>query len=360
MKKIIKRIIKYIIIMSILTAAAYGGMYMYVQSTIIPVKTVVAATGDVSSVIKENGVVSSGWVSILRAKATYGITNVFFQVGDSVKEGDVLIATDLSTDSENVRSLEAQASGLRAQREQARTNKFRMESLYESGAISRSELDAAEAAEKELSAQILALDHTIRGAKGNVQSNTVEASASGVITDIFVAKNDTAVMGSPLIEISDMNDIYIKAELIAEDASKIKPGDKVVIVSNPQLSAQVTKIAPKAAESVSELGIVQKRVEVRIDAENTEGFILGGDMDIEIVLEEHKNVITIPKKAVIAIDKKDYVYTIEEDMAKLLAVTVGLKGDDVYEITSGVSLGMKVVVSPSSALVDGSMVKEGP
>ncbi|MDR0570548.1 MAG: efflux RND transporter periplasmic adaptor subunit [Clostridiales Family XIII bacterium] len=342
-----------------LAAAAAGGAYAWTLSGVIPVEAEAVRLGDVEELIKDSGTVASSRVSLVAAKASYAVKEVYHQVGDAVSEGALLLTTDLRIGGEDVRSMESQAAGLNAQLEQAREAEARQLALYESGAASKSEHDAAVTAVRGLEAQLEALRHSISGARGNIQSDRVTAPADGVVTEVFVAKNDNVMAGASLMEIADLSDLYIKAELIADDAAKVSPGDRVTIPSRPDLTAQVTKIAPKASESVSDLGIAQKRVEVRVDADSAEGFILGADMDIHIVTEERAGVLVAPKKAVTSIDGSYYVYVLEGEIAELRPVKVGIKGDDAYEITEGLREGELVALSPDEALRDGSRVRVG-
>jgi HlyD family secretion protein len=110
---------------------------------------------------------------------------------------------------------------------------------------------------------------------------------------------------------------------------------------------------------MSDLGIAQKRVEVEIAAEDRDGLVLGGDMDLRIVVDERENVVSVPRKSVFSQNQKDCVYVVDAAAGQvaLREVTVGLKGEDVYEIRDGVAEGEWVVLSPDGALADGARVK---
>jgi HlyD family secretion protein len=280
-----------------------------------------------------------------------------YRVGDSVEAGATVMLTDVATGDSDVRSLEAQAAGVEAQLAQARQNVSRLWTLYENDAVSRSEYDAADTLEKELSAGLQSLRYTIRSVRDNAVSNRVEAPRAGVVTELFVSEGDTAVMGSPLVEISDMGELYIKASLLADDAAKVRAGDRVILTDRPDIVCRVEKVSPKVREEMSDLGIAQKRVDVEISADDFEGFVLGGDAELEIVTDEATGVIIAPKKAVFSLDRRDCVYVVIDGRAAIRPVELGLKGEDYYEIKSALDEGEQVIVSPDGAVTHGVRVR---
>jgi HlyD family secretion protein len=192
----------------------------------------------------------------------------------------------------------------------------------------------------------------------NAPENSVGSPRAGVVTELFVSEGDTAVMGAPLAEISDMSDLYIKASLLADDAAKVRVGDRVLLTDWPDVVCAVEKISPKVREEMSELGIAQKRVDVEISMDDFEGFVLGADMDVEIVIDEKDGVVVVPRKAVFSLDGTDFVYVVQDGRAALRGVEVGLKGEDFYEIAANLEEGEIVIVSPDGALANGSRVKD--
>ena len=185
----------------------------------------------------------------------------------------------------------------------------------------------------------------------------MEAPRAGVVTELFVSEGDTAVMGAPLVEISDMSDLYIRVSLLADDAAKVRAGDRVILTDRPDILCRVEKLSPKVNEEMSELGIVQKRVDAEISADAWDGFILGGDAELEIVIDEGTDVIAVPRKAVFSLNGTDFVYTAREGRAVRRQVEIGRKGKELYEIRANLEEGEIVIVSPDDAIEDGYRVQ---
>jgi HlyD family secretion protein len=335
-----------------------GGGYAYMLASVTPVDTALAREGAVQETLRGTGSVTAEQASVVIAKNNYEITSVLCAVGDAVEAGDRLLTTDETSGESDVLRLEAEASALRVQLTQARETARRLRTLYENGAVSESEYDAARALEQELSARLLSMQHSIQSAESGIRPNYAAAPLRGVVTELFVSAGDSAVMGQPLVEVSDLDALYIKVNLMADDAAKVRVGDRTLLTERPDDVCYVRKISPKVTESLSDLGIVQKRVEVEIALENQSGFVLGGDVDIEIVIDEADGVIVVPKKAVFSQDQKDCVYLVLDGRAVLREARVGLKGADVYEIQEGLEAGDTIIVSPGGSIVDGTRVRE--
>jgi HlyD family secretion protein len=345
---------RFILIAAVLIALSAAGAYAYMRSGAIPADTALVSRGTVTETIEETGVVTSRRVSVILAKGNYDIRSVHCETGESVEAGATLMTTDIATGDSDVKSLEAQAAGLEAQLAQARQNAGRLLTLYENGAVSRNEYDTADTLEKELSAQLQALRYTIGSARENAPENRVEAPRAGVVTELFVSEGDTVIMGAPLAEITDMSDLYIRVSLLADDAAKVRAGDRVILTDRPDVLCRVEKLSPKVNEEMSELGIAQKRVDAEISADAWEGFILGGDAELEIVIDEGENVIAVPRKAVFSLNGADFVYAAAEGRAALRQIELGRKGKDFYEVRSNLEEGEIVIVSPDDAIRDGS------
>jgi HlyD family secretion protein len=343
----------------IVVLAASAGLYARFAAGALPVDTAVIARGAVMEFIEDTGTVRSRQVSLISARDNYEILAVLCELGGAVEAGAPLINTDAAGVDSSVSSIQAQISGLRARQAQAGLDAGRLLELYESGAVSRSEYDAAATLEKEISAQIQSLEYEINKVRESARSSRVTAPVSGSVTELFVSAGDTAVMGAPLVEISDLANLYIGAELLADDGVKTSVGDRVILPDHPGAESRVEKISPKVAEEMSDLGITQKRVSVEISVDDPARFILGGDVDLQIVTQEKDDALTAPRKAVFSLEGRDYAYVASDGRAALREITIGLKGKDVYEVLTGLSEGERVIISPSGDIEDGSRVEYG-
>lgn len=81
------------------------------------------------------------------------------------------------------------------------------------------------------------------------------------------------------------------------------------------------------------------------DETENQSLSVGALGSIELVIEEHKQVLTLPKNAVHMADGKSYVYVVgENNIWETKWITIGLEGKQKVEITDGLSEGDMVIL----------------
>ena len=359
MKKSIKK--KWIIaitVLLVLIAASIGVLY----TGGIEADTVTADEGPVRKLIKETGTVESGSTIVVASNFSGEIKGVIVSEGDFVNAGDLLVTGDESVAQLDLKSLRAQLSGLEVSLGRAREAVRKNKTLYEQGALSREEYDASTAAERELAAQVSSLRYSIESFAKSSGATGVTAPMDGTITEVYAKEGEYTAVGAGLFEISDLEDLYIGVDLIAEDADKVEAGDSVLVYAGdsgglPATGSSVRRIHLKAREELSGLGIIQKRVKVEIRMEPSISLRLGSDVDIEIIVDEKENVLRVPVNAVFKLDGNHFVFVAEDGRARMRQVETGLEGDDHIEIISGLTKGELVIQSPGNEIEDGVRLK---
>lgn len=345
----------------ILVLAVAGAVWMQSAGG-IAAETELVTLGNVSKVIKQTGTVESDATSLITAKAVMDIKRFDFQEGDVVTAGQVILSTDVTAAQLTVKSMESEAAGLRIQYNRAKDMTTRSKLLYEQGAISREDYLVVETTERQLASQLSAVNYSIASMKETMDTGGITAPISGVITQVYAKVGETVMPGSPILELSDMDRLYISTHLIASDADQIKT-DSQVLVNDEDTgfydpNAVVRKIHLKAIDFVSDLGISQKRVKVEIRLSTIDGVRLGSEMDVEITVDSRTNVVVASKKAIFEFDGTHYVYVVEDGKAALREVEPGLKGEDYWEIRSGLAEGEIIIVSPGNEINEGTKIKQ--
>ncbi len=251
--KIVKKIIKWGIVIVIIIA---GGTFLYqrfIGSRIIQssAESAVIRTAEVTVRDIQNVLSSSGTIGPL---ASYGVTTLVqgevtaadFEEGDIVQEGQVLyqIATD----------------NLDSQIENAET------------AISRAEEDYAKAEDSYQDAQddYKEANEDYEEALNKNSNTTVESSASGIVTALFVQAGDTIQKGSQIAEIYDNSIMLLTIPFSASEVDSSLVGEEAEVViedSFESLKGKVTKVG-----SIDKVLTGNRLVkEVTIEVENPGG-----------------------------------------------------------------------------------------
>lgn len=200
----------------------------------------------------------------------------------------------------------------------------RMESLFGSGAVSRSEFDqeramAAEAramvegAEAELGAakrdqnvstlgkksmQLMAKAGESRAAAERTVEGYLELTSllNGVVTERMVSPGTLARPGTPILRVAEIGRVRIQANVSQGDAARVRPGYPVEIEStrNPgeKTIAEVTAVFP-ASDPVTRTSVVEAVVD------NAEREFLPGDyVKMRIAAGGSDSALTVPERAV--------------------------------------------------------------
>ncbi|MDR1650635.1 MAG: efflux RND transporter periplasmic adaptor subunit [Synergistaceae bacterium] len=353
-KTALLRTIKWAVNLLAAAAAVLGAVYVYDRGAIVSVETAPVSFGPIREVVEDTGSVASRRVTVVSARHSCTITELHVKLGDAAASGDLLLTNDSPRDAPGVRGMRAQAEGLKVRIAQAQKEADRLRSLQR-GAASAQDAERALMTVNDLRAQMNAILFDIADALEDAPENTVKSPVSGLITEIFTAQGNTVMPGAPLMEITDTGDLYIKADLIESDAAKVEIGDRVILDASEK-EGRIIRIDAKVREVLSELGVTQKRVTAEIE---TDGYpSLGADVDLSVITDERKSALLVPRKAVFSLNGRDYAFAAAE-RAELREVEIGLKGKDHYEVLNGLSEGESVIISPNSALRDGSRISKG-
>ena len=110
-------------------------------------------------------------------------------------------------------------------------------------------------------------------------------------------------------------------------------------------SGVVSKIY-KVAETDSS-GKAKVKVDIEItDTENMPA--IGLEADIRIITAQKSQALAVPYKAVYSDDAGDYVYVLESGRAVRKSVSLGVEGEDFYEVLDGIAAGEAVITTPLS------------
>jgi HlyD family secretion protein len=146
----------------------------------------------------------------------------------------------------------------------------------------------------------------------------------------------------------DINEVYVQGKVDEADIAHVYMAQpariKVESFRDRVFNGKVTKIAP--------LGVEKDNVttfEVRVSIDNPGGELKANmTANAEILLDEHKNVLTVPENAVIYDNQKNALVEVPDKSQKegkrKVAVKVGLSNGSVTEILSGLSEGQQVVL----------------
>jgi HlyD family secretion protein len=389
------------------------GYFMSLKGA-VEVNTTAAVKGNISEYVEEIGEVDLRNKVKVNSPVSGEVLDVLVSSGDTVAEGDLLIRLD-GTDatrqlaeldaqilaaqaqlndakragnSDAIKSLELDIANLSAQIAEDEIKLKDMKALYEAGAISqesyRSSERALEAQKLNLQKMRLQLNQLKSPVSQNIVSQfeaqlkqlqiqresmvdyqgdfVITASIPGTVMNLQAEKGDYLQPGTTVLEIGDMEKLFITADVLVGDIAGIEEGTKVEISSKDlgidNITGKVTMIHPNAFTKVSDLGIEQKRIRVEIDfIDAPENIKPGYDLELNLILKERENTLIVPENSVFKLDGKSFVFVADNGTSRLREVETGIKGGRDIEVLSGLQEGELVIESPDEELEEGKKVK---
>jgi HlyD family secretion protein len=252
------------------------------------------------------------------------------------------------------RNAEMRKEGLVSQQAYDDTNKDYLAALTRRDSA-RAQIGVDNAKLKQAKAQVLQNEASLKQLEEQLSYTTIVAPMDGVIlsrdVEIGDAVSSILVLGSTATLVmteGDINQVYVQGKVDEADIAHVYMGQpariKVESFRDRTFNGKVTKIAP--------LGVEKDNVttfEVRVSIDNPGGELKANmTANAEILLDEHKGVLTVPENAVSYDAQKNATVQVpdskQKDGTRAAAVKVGLSNGSVTEILSGLTAGQQVVL----------------
>ena len=332
-----------------------GGAYFWFRSSSstssasVSIKTTTVKRGDIVSSVTGSGQVyalSSVDLKSVVAGDAIDVISVSVKNDQEVKKGDLIATLDMSDAEKTVR--DAELSLWDAQIKMAQTEKlYKHETEDDRRSRQLQEVSVKEA------------ENRLSDAKEDLQKYSIRAPFDGVVTGLSVSAGDSVSRDDVLATIISP-ELYVKVLLNEVDAANVSVGQHASISFNAigasGISGTVSKMDTIGTVSS---GVVSYNAEIGFEGAPKD-LKPGMSADVEIVLSEMKQVLSVPTAAIHSDGEKKYVLVLDaskrqdgsslsEDMFRKVFVTTGGSDDVSTEIKSGLSEGDIVMTTKSSS-----------
>ncbi|MBL9193342.1 MAG: efflux RND transporter periplasmic adaptor subunit [Opitutaceae bacterium] len=286
---------------------------------------------------------------VVRSEIEGRIVRIGFESGAKVKEGDVLVELDLSTET-------AQLAGLEAQAKLAAVNLNRAHELRTQTSNTQADVDAAEAAAAQSQAALAVLQATLA-------KKRIIAPFSGRLGLREVNLGQFLNKGDAIVSLEAVDPIYADFGLPQQDIPLLSAGLAVHLA--------VDAFAPRRFEGLVEATSARvndetRNVRVRAVFPNRNEELRPGMFGrVDVVLPGQREVLVLPSSAITYSPYGDSVYVVvtettpagPQSVARQRFVQAGPRRGDQVSILKGLQPGETVVVAGQMKLRNGSPVK---
>lgn len=382
-----------IILIAILTAVI--GMpalkYFYSKKSLKVVETTQFSEQRINASILASGKLKHEHQVKLSAEVIGKVTKLHAEEGDHISQGQLLLEIDDKTYMAEVRQQEAVVEqnraaiekqnlivkNLESQRERKSSlfNKkmYPLEDYEEIAYLHNVSKLTLKENREQLKQAIARLEQT----KNLLLKTKVQSPIDGVITSLEIKVGETAISGTTNIAGSSFMTIADPQSMIAEinvdeaDIGNLEVGHRAEIVAiaynNSPITGTVKSIASSArvAEGKQSLTIA---VKLKIDNINDLNLLPGMSCRAEVFTHGDQYVYAVPISAIKTQESKErnltenYVFVIENGIAKKKLVKTGLSDDRFQHIISGLKKGEIIITGPDRILrhlKDGDKVVTG-
>ncbi len=306
----------------------------------VPVSVVQVKKEKLTNIISLVGIISANSDVNVISETQGLVMATKVKVGDYVKEGSVLVEIDDVLKQSNMAS--AEINYLKSKRDYERS-----ETLYQESSISAAQLDLARL-------QMKAAETQLTIAKKQLDDTKIKSPISGTVNIRMVDKGTMVQPGSPIANIVDISNLKVKLNISEREAFLIKPGDPVEVTTDvypeAKFEGKVDNIASKADESHT------YAVEIRMSNSSKYPLKAGMFARISFVSIRAVDALSIPREALVGSIRDARVFVVENNLAKLQAVTIGRQSGNFLEVLNGVTENEMVVTNGQNNLTDNTKV----
>ncbi|MCR2060827.1 efflux RND transporter periplasmic adaptor subunit [Campylobacter helveticus] len=314
------------------------------------------------------------------AQVSGQIIKLYVDVGDKVKQGDLIAQIDKDKQQNDLDITRARLESAKANLESkkvalsiASKQYIREQKLYAKKATSLESLETLKdnyftlkADVAALNAEVIEFEITLKNAQKDLDYTIITAPMDGVIINVAVDEGQTvnANQNTPtLVRIANLEQMEVRMEIAEADVSKIKIGTKLQfsLLSDPDTTyeAQIASIDP-ADTQISDSSSQQNSSNnsnstsnaiyyyAKFFVDNEKNLLrIGMSIQNEIVVASANDVIAVPTYVIKNDDKGYFVEILEEDSVRKKYVKLGIKDALNTEILEGVSEGENLIISSS-------------
>jgi membrane fusion protein (multidrug efflux system) len=329
------------------------------SSTAAPVA--VEVTPVAVSALSENvtavGNISAMTDAVVSSETAGRVTRVAVKVGDYVKTGQILFQIDdelraIAVEQAKAQLLAAETNFSKSQKDYSRAQK-----LYESKDISDAELEGNKLGMQAAEAQYKSALVGTKLAQRQYDDTKIKSPINGIVASRRVDLGETVSPGREVANIVDISKVKVKISIPEEQIGLIRLKQPAVLRIDSDPSTEFKGMVYTAGSKTESPNGHSYPVEVIVENKNVSVLKVGMFARVSIQIRTAPNALVISKESLVNEDSGPQVYVVENHIAKLRSVKLGIRSGDKVQVTGGLKQGELVISFGQKKLKDGSPVQ---
>lgn len=293
------------------------------------------------------------------------VDKVFVLAGDIVAEGDLLVQLNrelaqIRVAQSEAQLVEAEAGIATAQVRLDRANIAleRVQALEGSSSFSQGRLDDATSDMLEAGSQLLEAQARQKSSEAQlaetryqIERGQVKAPFPGVVIEVNTIPGAFTQAGTPLVRLLDTESFEVQASVPARYVADLQTGQ--AMQANTETGAELT-LELRAILPLEDAATRTRAIRLTGPELSAMGNVaVGQSLTVQIPVGPARDVLSVPKDALIQSPNGWTVYVAADDKAQPRPVTLGVPLGDRYEVLGGLQTGDLVVVRGNERLRPG-------
>ena len=310
------------------------------KSTELPVVVVEVTEKPFALVVEALGTATANEAIVVTAQETDKIEKLFFDDGEIVSKGQLLVK--MNTQEEKARLTELESNLAESKRQLKRVSE-----LAQENAASQQLLDERQAEVDALNAQILV-------AKSQITDREIRAPFNGVLGVRQVSEGALVRPGDEITTLDDIQTVKVDFSIAEKHLPSVRLKQKVeaTSIAYPDLTFEgvISHIATRVDPTT-------RAIQVRAIVSNPE-LLLRPGMLLQMTVEKKvSQSLVIPESALVPVNDDQFVYVVEDGKVKRTKVTLGERKPGEVQVLQGLQAGQQIVTGGTIRLRDGAAVK---
>lgn len=272
--------------------------------------------------IYSTGTVQANEVVELSAEASGIITNIYFEEGREVEQGDLLLKIN---DSE----LQAQKQRAEFRLNLAEQREDRQRRLLERGGISQEDYDAT-------LNEVNVLRSEIQLINAQIDKTEIRAPFSGIIGLKYVSVGSYIGPNTRIASLQEVDPIKIDFSVPERYISRVTVGDQInftVQGVDSTFTGEVYAIEPR-------INTETRTLQIRAISENSGNLLYPGAFaNITLILEEIDNALMVPTISVIPSLNSQKVFIVKDGVVSEQTIRSGIRTSEKVQVVEGIEQG---------------------
>ena len=321
-----------------------------------PVRTVTIGERAGGSTVSLTGTVQAQTEVNLSFRVDGRMIERKFEVGDTVRRGQVVARLDPQNEESGLQAAQAQASAAQARLVEARNHFARMQDLITDNSVSRAQYDQAEAMLRTAESGVEAARSQVALAQNRLGYTTLTSDVTGVVTAVGPEPGEVVGGGRMIVQVArdGARDAVFDVPARVKDAAPASARIAVALTGDPAVTAAgtVREVAPRADPVTGTFRVRVRLIDpppaMRMGATVTGRITLAGAPAIEV-----------PPSAVTRSDRQAAVWVVDPKTGTVASRPIEIRSSDPnrVEVASGLKPGDVVVTAGVHALRPGQQVR---